>query len=124
MLASSSVPLARSVICAACASLLYRSSMGACIGVRVAASMAVLRNGGLIVAPRSVRRPTMGSQCSSRGWSRRTLAVQGMGRIDQETRAIVPPIHVSTTYIRDPDNGYSSGFMYGRPDNQTVREAE
>jgi cystathionine gamma-synthase len=66
----------------------------------------------------------MDSQGSSRGWSRRTLAVQAMGRIDQATRAIVPPIHVSTTYIRDPDNGYSSGFMYGRPDNQTVRAAE
>jgi cystathionine gamma-synthase len=56
--------------------------------------------------------------------SARTLAVQAMGRIDTETRAIVPPIHVATTYLRDPDNGYSSGFIYGRPDNQTVRDAE
>jgi cystathionine gamma-synthase len=56
--------------------------------------------------------------------SPRTLAVQAMGRIDSETRAIVPPIHVATTYLRDPDNGYSSGFIYGRPDNQTVRDAE
>ncbi|MGL4810663.1 MAG: trans-sulfuration enzyme family protein [Beijerinckiaceae bacterium] len=57
-------------------------------------------------------------------WSARTLAAQAMGHVDETTRAIVPPIHVATTFLRDPDNGYSSGFIYGRPDNQTVREAE
>jgi Cystathionine beta-lyases/cystathionine gamma-synthases len=57
-------------------------------------------------------------------WSRRSLAAQAMGRIDPETRGIVSPIHVATTYLRDADNAYSSGFIYGRPDNQTVREAE
>ena len=54
----------------------------------------------------------------------RSLAAQAMGKIDPLTRAIVPPIHVSTTYIRDEDNAYSSGFIYGRPDNETIREAE
>ena len=54
----------------------------------------------------------------------RSLAAQAMGTIDPTTRAIVPPIHVATTYIRDPDNAYSTGFIYGRPDNATVREAE
>jgi len=57
-------------------------------------------------------------------WSKRTLAAQAMGAVDPITRAVVPPIHVSTTFIRDPDNAYSSGFGYGRPDNATVREAE
>ncbi len=57
-------------------------------------------------------------------WSRRTLAAQAMGRHDAATGAIVPPIHVATTYLRDPDNQYRSGFVYGRPDNATVREAE
>ena len=57
-------------------------------------------------------------------WSKRSLSVQAMGKIDSKTKAVVPPIHVSTTFIRDPDNGYSSGFIYGRPDNETVREAE
>jgi cystathionine gamma-synthase len=57
-------------------------------------------------------------------WSKRTLAAQAMGTTDPLTRAVVPPIHVSTTYLRDPDNAYSSGFVYGRPDNATVREAE
>jgi cystathionine gamma-synthase len=57
-------------------------------------------------------------------WSKRTLAAQAMGTTDPITRAVVPPIHVSTTYLRDEDNAYSSGFVYGRPDNATVREAE
>ena len=57
-------------------------------------------------------------------WSRRTLLAQAMGHVDEATRAVVPPIHLATTYIRDPDNGYSSGYIYGRPDNATIREAE
>jgi cystathionine gamma-synthase len=59
-----------------------------------------------------------------RNWSARTLAAQALGRIDDETGALVPPIHLATTFIRDPDNQYSRGFLYGRPDNATVREAE
>jgi len=54
----------------------------------------------------------------------RSLAAQAMGRIEPVTRAVVAPLHVSTTFLRDPDNGYSSGFSYARPDNATVREAE
>ncbi|CAD5250715.1 Cystathionine gamma-synthase [Bosea sp. 62] len=54
----------------------------------------------------------------------RSLAAQAMGKIDPLTKAVVPPIHVSTTYIRDEDNAYSSGFIYGRPDNETVHEAQ
>jgi cystathionine gamma-synthase len=60
----------------------------------------------------------------ARELSPRTIAAQALGRIDEATRALVPPLHVATTYIRDPDNAYSSGFSYGRPDNATVREAE
>jgi cystathionine gamma-synthase len=61
---------------------------------------------------------------SSPRWTRRTLAAQALGRIDAPSRAVVPPIHVATTFIRDPDNQYRSGNIYGRPDNVTVREAE
>lgn len=57
-------------------------------------------------------------------WSARTLAAQALGKIDPTTRAVVPPIHIATTFLRDEDNGYSSGFVYGRPDNETTREAE
>ena len=59
-----------------------------------------------------------------RSLSPRTLAAQALGRIDERTRAIVPPIHLATTFVRDPDNLYRSGNVYGRPDNETVREAE
>ncbi|MDC7786846.1 PLP-dependent aspartate aminotransferase family protein [Rhodoplanes sp. TEM] len=54
----------------------------------------------------------------------RTLAAQALGDIEPQTGGIVPPVHVATTFLRDPDNGYSSGYVYGRPDNATVRQAE
>jgi len=57
-------------------------------------------------------------------WSARTLAAQALGRIDERTRALVPPLHVATTFLRDPDNLYRSGNIYGRADNETVREGE
>jgi cystathionine gamma-synthase len=60
----------------------------------------------------------------SEGLRPRTLAAQALGRIDEGTRALVPPIHLSSTFIRDPDNLYRSGNSYGRPDNDTVRDAE
>ena len=37
---------------------------------------------------------------------------------------LVPAVHVATTFIRDPDNGYRSGHVYGRTDNVTVQLAE
>ena len=58
------------------------------------------------------------------GLSPRTMAAQALGRIDETTRALVPPIHLASTFVRDPDNLYRSGNSYGRPDNETVREAE
>jgi cystathionine gamma-synthase len=54
----------------------------------------------------------------------RTLAAQAMGHIDAATKAIVPPIHITTTFQRDEDNQYRNGNVYGRPDNETIREAE
>ncbi|MHA1553735.1 MAG: trans-sulfuration enzyme family protein, partial [Alphaproteobacteria bacterium] len=48
-----------------------------------------------------------------------TLAAQALGRFDTETRALVPPVHPSTTYERDADGGYSSGRGYTRPHNPT-----
>src|ERR1700691_5688735 len=56
--------------------------------------------------------------------SPRTLAARALGTIDERSRAIVAPIHLATTFERDPDNLYRSGNSYGRPDNETVREAE
>jgi cystathionine gamma-synthase len=57
-------------------------------------------------------------------WSKASLLAQAMGKIDEASRAVTPPIHVTTTFIRDPDNQYRSGNIYGRPDNETVREVE
>lgn len=57
-------------------------------------------------------------------WSKRSLTAQAMGKIDEVTKAIVPPLHLSTTYIRDADVKNVSGFIYGRPDNATIHEAE
>lgn len=56
--------------------------------------------------------------------SRETFCVQGTGAIDAETGAIVPPVHITTTYEREPDNSYPKSFVYGRADNATVRSAE
>ena len=64
------------------------------------------------------------SGANDRALSPRTLAVQAMGSVDPITKAIVMPLHMATTYVRDPDNQYRSGFSYGRPDNATVQEAE
>jgi cystathionine gamma-synthase len=57
-------------------------------------------------------------------WAKASLVAQAMGHTDAITRAVVPPLHLSTTYLRDPDNAYSSGYVYGRPDNATVRDTE
>ena len=53
-----------------------------------------------------------------------TVAAQAGGAIDRETGGIVPPLHVTTTFLRDPDNQYRKGYSYGRPDNATVRQVE
>ena len=53
-----------------------------------------------------------------------TVAAQAGGATDAATGALVPPIHLSTTYLRDPDNQYRRGYCYGRPDNPTVRQVE
>ena len=53
---------------------------------------------------------------TSKKTSPATVAAQALGWIDPVTRAVVPPVHPSSTFVRDPDNGYSSGRMYARAD--------
>jgi cystathionine gamma-synthase len=53
-----------------------------------------------------------------------TLAAQALGWIDETTKAVTPPIHLATTYIRDPDNQYRSGRGYGRADNPSYDQPE
>ena len=57
-------------------------------------------------------------------WKARTIVAQASGWVDPVTKAVVPPVHVATTFVRDPDNQYRSGYAYGRADNATTRQAE
>lgn len=53
-----------------------------------------------------------------------TRVAQALGAVDEPTRAIIPPLHTATTYLRDPDNRYRAGYSYGRDDNPTVEQVE
>ncbi|MDQ2778716.1 MAG: PLP-dependent aspartate aminotransferase family protein [Pseudomonadota bacterium] len=53
-----------------------------------------------------------------------TLSAQALGWTDEATRAVIPPIHVSTTYLRDADNQYRSGRVYARADNPAFDQPE
>ena len=53
-----------------------------------------------------------------------SIAAQALGWIDAHTRAITPPIHVSSTYLRDEDNQYRSGRVYARADNPAFDQAQ
>lgn len=53
-----------------------------------------------------------------------TLCAQALGWIEPTTKAIVSPIHLSTTNIRDEDNEYASGRWYIRETNPTWDQAE
>jgi len=53
-----------------------------------------------------------------------SIAAQAMGWIEPATRAVVPPIHMASTFERDADNGFSSGRIYARADNPTYDQVE
>ena len=53
-----------------------------------------------------------------------TIAAQAGGAAEPATGAIVPPLHMSTTFMRDTDNQYRRGYCYGRSDNATVQQVE
>jgi cystathionine gamma-synthase len=53
-----------------------------------------------------------------------SLAAQALGLVDSRTGALVPGIEPATTFLRDPDGGYSTGRVYARPDNPTFEPAE
>ena len=54
----------------------------------------------------------------------RTLAARALGHSDAGTGAVVPALHTATTYLRDPDNAYRSGFDYARGGNPTFTAPE
>ena len=53
-----------------------------------------------------------------------SLTAQALGAVDPITRAIIPALHPSTTYLRDPDNQYRTGRIYARADNPSFETAE
>ena len=54
----------------------------------------------------------------------KTLVAQALSASEPVTTALVPAIHMSATYLRDADNGYPAGYVYGRTDNPSVQQAE
>ena len=48
-----------------------------------------------------------------------TIAVHSGRNVDPATGAVIPPIHMSTTFQRDADGTYPTGFVYGRAGNPT-----
>jgi cystathionine gamma-synthase len=61
---------------------------------------------------------------ASNRWKPRTIAAQALGLVEPVTKAVVAPLHLATTFVRDADNQYRAGYAYGRPDNATARHAE
>jgi cystathionine gamma-synthase len=53
-----------------------------------------------------------------------TRAAQAAEFVDPRTGAIVPPVHVSTTFKRAPDGSYPAGFEYTRADNPGYEQPE
>ncbi len=53
-----------------------------------------------------------------------TIAAQALGWTDTATGALVLPVHVSSTFQRDPDNQYRRGRSYGRADNPTCDQPQ
>ena len=58
-------------------------------------------------------------------WQRATIAAHAAGQINEATGGVVGPIETSTTFVRDPSYALgSTGDLYRRDSNATVREAE
>jgi cystathionine gamma-synthase len=53
-----------------------------------------------------------------------TRIAQGLGRVTETFREIVPPIHLATTYERAGDGSYPGGRVYSRADNPSYDQAE
>ena len=51
-------------------------------------------------------------------------AAQALGSVDPHTKALVPPIHPSTTFERAADGSYPGTYEYTRADNPTYDAPE
>ncbi len=57
-------------------------------------------------------------------WNAATQTAQALGWIDEQTKAVTPPMHPSSTFIRDDDNQYRNGYSYARDNNPTYEQSE
>jgi cystathionine gamma-synthase len=48
-----------------------------------------------------------------------TLAIHADHEVDPATGAVTPPLHLSTTFEREPDGSYPHGYIYIRTENPT-----
>lgn len=53
-----------------------------------------------------------------------TELAQALGWVDTATGALAPPLHASSTFLRDADNAYRRGFSYGRDENPAYVQVE
>jgi cystathionine gamma-synthase len=53
-----------------------------------------------------------------------TLAARGVAPVDDATGALIPPLHTSTTFARDPGYRLVGGRCYARDEAPSVRPAE
>lgn len=53
-----------------------------------------------------------------------TLAVHAGAAVEPVTRAVIPPIHLSTTFERGEDGSFPGGFVYTRAGNPTRQALE
>jgi cystathionine gamma-synthase len=53
-----------------------------------------------------------------------TVAIHAGHTADAASGAVMPPIHLSTTFVRNADGSYTDGFVYGRSDNPNRRALE
>jgi cystathionine gamma-synthase len=53
-----------------------------------------------------------------------TLAVHAGQHVDPATGAVTPPIHLSTTFERDPDGSFPHGHIYSRDSNPNRSDLE
>ncbi|MEP6604375.1 MAG: aminotransferase class V-fold PLP-dependent enzyme [Spartobacteria bacterium] len=60
----------------------------------------------------------------NRQWKIETLAVHAGHSVDAATGAVSMPIHLSTTFEREPTGEYRHGYVYSRSNNPTRRALE
>ncbi|MEC9151617.1 MAG: aminotransferase class I/II-fold pyridoxal phosphate-dependent enzyme [Pseudomonadota bacterium] len=59
-----------------------------------------------------------------KNWKPATRAAQALGLEDEVTGAVVPPVHVSTTFARNIDYELRTEHGYGRDQNPTFKQPE